>query len=119
VTEYKPYLDQVFEDAEQLMWDLSEATGYFTNHAFLRSAFQRKQAAYIGLLNAALVDNPDKENLFNQVHLHVGRRLSDVAQKAGYQQDKNADVQEVNIWGDDASQTVVVYQRTEQVAKPG
>ena len=45
MAEYKPHLDVIFENAEQLMWQLSTKDGYFTNYAFLRRACQKHQGA--------------------------------------------------------------------------
>jgi hypothetical protein len=41
MAEYKPFLDELFSDAEELMWELSEKDGQFTNYAFIRRAGQR------------------------------------------------------------------------------
>lgn len=112
---YKPHLDVIFENAEQLMWQLSAKDGYFTNYAFLRRACQKHQGAYASLLKTIL-DDRGEDYLFNLAHQSIGNRLSSVAQNAGYKQDKNSGIIEVNIWGD--PEKAVVYRRTERVQPP-
>jgi hypothetical protein len=116
MAEYKPYLDQLFADADQLMWQLSEKKGYFTNYEFLRRAAQRHQAAYIRLLNAVLSHRSEEAYLFNIAHENIGSTLLTRAQQAGYEPERNSDVKEHNIWGDAAKP--VVYRRTERVRQP-
>jgi hypothetical protein len=115
MAEYKPHLDVIFADAEQLMWQLSTKDGYFTNYAFIRRACQKQQGAYASLLKTILDDRGD-EYLFNLAHQSIGNRLSAAAQNAGYEQDKNTGIMEVNIWGD--PEKAVVYRRTERVRQP-
>lgn len=115
MAEYKPYLDVIFSDAEQLMWQLSAKEAYFTNYAFLRRACQKHQGAYAQLLNTILADRGE-DYLFNLAHQSIGSRLSTVAQNAGYEQDKNTGIIETNIWGD--PEKAVVYRRTERVRQP-
>jgi hypothetical protein len=115
MAEYKPHLDVIFADAKQLMWQLSTKDGYFTNYAFIRRACQTQQGAYASLLKTIL-DDRGEEYLFNLAHQSIGNRLSTAAQNAGYEQDKNAGIMEVNIWGD--PEKAVVYRRTERVRQP-
>lgn len=115
MAEYKPHLDVIFSDAEQLMWQLSTKDGYFTNYAFLRRACQKHQGAYAMLLKTIL-DDRGEDYLFNLAHQSIGNRLSTEAQNAGYEQDKNTGIMENNIWGD--PEKAVVYRRTPHVRKP-
>lgn len=115
MAEYKPHLDAIFENAEQLMWQLSAKDCYFTNYAFLRRACQKHQGAYASLLKTIL-DDRGEDYLFNLTHQSIGNRLSSVAQNAGYEQDKNSGIMEVNIWGD--PEKAVVYRRTNRVQQP-
>ena len=115
MAEYKPHLDVIFENAEQLMWQLSAKDGYFTNYAFLRRACQKHQGAYASLLKTIL-DDRGEDYLFNLAHQSIGNTLSSTAKKAGYKQDKGSGIMEVNIWGD--PEKAVVYRRTERVQQP-
>lgn len=112
MAEYKPYLDGLMEDAESLMWELSEKNGYFTNYEFIRRAAQRHQGAYVSLLKAVL-DHRGDQYLFNIAHENFGQAISRVASRLGYEQDKNSGVQDFNIWGDESD--AVIYRRTERV----
>lgn len=115
MAEYKPHLDVIFENAERLMWQLSAKDGYFTNYAFLRRACQKHQGAYASLLKTIL-DDRGYDYLFNLAHQSIGNTLSSTAKKAGYEQDKDSGIMEVNIWGD--PEKAVVYHRTERVQQP-
>jgi hypothetical protein len=115
MAEYKPYLDIIFADAEKLMWQLSAKDGYFTNYAFIRRACQKHQGAYTNLLKTVL-DDRGETYVFNLAHQSIGSQLSSVAQNAGYEQDKDSGIKEVNIWGD--SEKAVVYRRTDRVKQP-
>lgn len=112
---YKPHLDLLFADAEHIMWKLSESTGAFTFHAFLRKAAQNNQVAYLGLLNEVVNTRPQDTNyLFNLAHQEIGSRLSTVAAKLGYDIERDVAIAEQNIWGDPVKRGSV-YQRTERV----
>ena len=115
MADYKTHLDLLFEGADALMWELSEAEGYFTNYAFIRRAAQRHQGAYVNLLKTVL-DHRGEAYLFNIAHQSIGGQLSHVAQKAGYEQRKNQKIQEFNIFGDVTP--CVIYVRTERVTRP-
>ncbi|CAG0961602.1 hypothetical protein ANRL2_00930 [Anaerolineae bacterium] len=115
MAEYKPFLDRIFVDAEQIMWELSAKDGYFTNYAFLRRACQKHQGAYVELLKTVL-DHRGETYVFNLAHQSIGSNLSSVAQNAGYEQDKDSGISEFNIWGD--KEKAVVYRRTSRVQKP-
>lgn len=115
MAEYKPYLDVIFADAEQLMWELSAKNGQFTNYSFLRRACQKHQGAYVRLL-MTILDDRGEDYLFNLGHQSIGARLSTAAQNAGYEQDKNTGIMEVNIWGD--PEKAVVYRRTDRIHPP-
>jgi hypothetical protein len=97
------------------MWQLSTKDGYFTNYAFIRRACQKQQGAYASLLKTIL-DDRGEEHLFNLAHQSIGNTLSSTAKKAGYEQDKDSGIMEVNIWGD--PEKAVVYRRTERVQQP-
>ena len=115
MADYKPYMDELFVDAHQVMWELSQKEGYFTFYAFMRRIGQLRQGAYVRLL-AMVLEHEGEQKLFNQAHLHVGKHLSSIAQAAGYEQDKNLAIKEINIWGDPTDTTI--YRRTERVQQP-
>lgn len=112
MAEYKPFLDVIFDNAEQIMWELSAKSGSFTNYAFLRRACQLHQGAYVGLLHAVL-EHRGEDYLFNIAHQSIGSTLSARAQNAGYVQTKNTQSWELNIWGD--RERPVIYTRTDRV----
>ena len=115
MAEYKPFLDEMFASADQLMWQLSRTDGYFTNYAFLRRVCQNHQGAYTNLLKTVL-DDRGEDYVFNLAHQSIGHRLSIAAQAAGYEQDKSAGITESNIWGD--TEKAVVYRRTARTPQP-
>ena len=113
--DYKPLLDELMQDAELLMWTLSQEKGYFTNYEFIRRAAQKHQGAYARLIAQHLKDRGE-QYLFNLVHQSIGGSLSNFARKLGYQQEKEGDVKDWNIWGD--QEKAVVYRRTDIVRPP-
>jgi hypothetical protein len=110
--DYKPLLDEFMHSANALMWSLSETQGYFTNYEFIRRMAQKHQGAYARLIGQTLKDRGE-QYLFNLVHQSIGGSLSHLAQKLGYQQDKDSNIMDWNIWGD--QEKAVVYRRTEAV----
>lgn len=112
--EYKPYLDELFEDVEKLCWNLSDKEGYFTNYAFVRRVMQAHKGVYIRFLSAMLQDRGDSRP-FNLVNQAIGNRLSSDAQKIGYKQDKNSNVEDYDIFGTEKKSGVVVYHRTNEI----
>jgi hypothetical protein len=115
MAEYKTFLDAFFEDAETLMWEISQKQGHFSNYEFIRRAGQKHQGAYVGLLNAVL-EHRGEQYLFNIAHENIGKRLSLAAEKLGYEQDKDSGISEANIWGD--VREAVLYRRTSKVQQP-
>jgi hypothetical protein len=82
IYEVKDVLADLFDDAEAVMAELSEETGEFTLKQFLQTVTQRKQVAYIELLNRCRAH--PTASPFNAAHQHFGNRLSHLAQQAGF-----------------------------------
>jgi len=114
MVEYRAYLEEIFADADQLMWQLSAETGRFTFYTFLRHAYQRHQGAYVRMLHAVL-ESRGEAYLFNIAHENIGRHLSVAAERAGYEKIRHG-AMDVDIWGN--PQPATVYQRTDHVMEP-
>jgi hypothetical protein len=113
--EYGPYLDELFLDVETLLWELSDNDdSYFTNYAFFRRVAQAHKGAYIRFLYAMVMDRGE-EFPFNLVHQAIGARLSSVAQNLGYEQNKNPNVEDYDVFGTVKKSGVVTYARTTKV----
>ncbi len=120
MAEYDVFLDELFDDAEPFMCELSDGKGYFTNYEFIRRVAQRHQRAYARLLNYAADNASDEPWTFNYANQAIGGKLSTVAQQLGYSkqsvQDSGYDISEVNIFNDPVPKAQIrVYVRTNDV----
>ncbi|GEM_PF-3248462 len=119
-TSLERYLDMLFDGAERLMWELSEADGHFTNYGFIRRAAQENQAAYVNLLKAALDQAQRASDTdvypFQIAHAEIGKRLSRVARQVGYETEGSGDEWETNVWGDPVRP--LRYCRTARLLQP-
>jgi len=125
MVDYKTHMDVLFSDnkkfqLKRVMWELSEPerdeAHYFTNYELLRRITQTHQRAYIELLSAVAAHHTENHALFNIAHENIGRKISQVAKAAGYEQKPAPTVTDVNIWGDPAQ--AVCYHRSERVVEP-
>ncbi|MBZ0299672.1 MAG: hypothetical protein K8J31_08035 [Anaerolineae bacterium] len=79
----KDVLETLFRDALTVMEVLCKKNnGEFTSQQFLKHVAQQNQGIYIELLNRCL-EHPSASP-FNAAHQHIGNKLSEIAQKAGY-----------------------------------
>ena len=79
----KDVLEELFDGATDVMETLCEKHGgEFTSQQFLKHVAQQKQTVYIELLNRCTAH--PSASPFNAAHQHIGNKLSEIAQKAGY-----------------------------------
>lgn len=90
-------LDQLFANAETFMAELIDKQGNFTNLLILRKVAQDQQEAYIDLLNS--FRDTQNRSPFNAAHQEVGKRIYNVAIKAGYERAKELDCSGSDIFG--------------------
>jgi hypothetical protein len=95
-------LDVLFENALEVMESLGSE---FTSQEFVKRIAQRNQRAYVELL----WECRDRDGIFNAAHEHIGGRLSQVAQKNGYEMTKEGRT-ELDIFGNSTGR--VVYRRS-------
>jgi hypothetical protein len=84
----KDVLDELFKDADHIMQQFGDK---FTLKQFLQTVSQEKQARYIELLYRC----KDDTSPFNAAHRHFGQKLSEVAQKAGYNRIEDGYVEDI------------------------
>lgn len=108
--EVKDVLETLFKDADQVMAALSARTGEFTSQQFLKHVAQQNQAVYIELLNRCL--KHPAASPFNAAHQHIGGKLSEVAQKAGYIGPDKQGQKETDIFDNPTEK--VVYKRKDK-----
>jgi hypothetical protein len=100
----KDVLDNFFDGSEAIMRQLSAKTGEFTSQQFLKHVAQQKQEIYIELLNRCLA-HPNASP-FNAAHQHIGNKLSELAQKAGYHGPDKQGRTETDIFGNSTERVV-------------
>ena len=92
--EVKDVLARMFEDADDLMHELSAGTGEFTFKQLLRTVTQRNQLSYIELLQRC-TQHPNNPSPFNAAHQHIGQKAAEVAQKAGFERDEDGYTEDI------------------------
>jgi hypothetical protein len=76
------------KDAQDVMEELGSE---FTLKAFLQTVTQHRQKEYIDLMYRC----KDETSPFNAAHRHFGQKLSEIAQKAGYDFIEEAYVEDI------------------------
>jgi hypothetical protein len=101
----KDILDQLFKDGLNVMDDLSRKHGgQFTSQQFFKVIMQKNQSLYIELLTRCLA-HPDNMP-FNIAHQHLGKKLREVAVKAGYDGPFDEGRTEIDIFDNPTDRTV-------------
>lgn len=107
----KDLLDALFQDTTRLMESLANKNGgQFTSQQFIKALVQQptKQRLYVELLYRCLASDGNPSP-FNAAHQHLGWKLSEMAQKAGYDGPHDEGRIETDIFGNPTGR--IVYRK--------